>query len=215
MKTKIGIVCMVLGSVLVSLALGLYLYNANEQKQAAEAVDQLMPQLVDVIRERQDNPPETTAPPEATEPVEEVTQPVVTLPQQKVMPVVEIDGNFYIGFVSIPSLELELPVMDDWNYKKLKKAPCRFTGDMYSDDLVVMAHNYVRHFGPIRRLQAGDTVTFTDMDGVTTEYAVVAVDVLKPTAVEEMTAGEYDLTLFTCTYGGKTRVTVRCDRVAG
>ena len=32
------------------------------------------------------------------------------------------------------------------------------------------------------------------------------------TAVEEMTAGEYDLTLFTCTYGGQSRVTVRCDR---
>jgi hypothetical protein len=25
-----------------------------------------------------------------------------------------------------------------------------------------------------------------------------------------MTDGEYDLTLFTCTYGGKSRVTVRC-----
>ena len=28
-----------------------------------------------------------------------------------------------------------------------------------------------------------------------------------------MTAGDFDLTLFTCTYGGKSRVTLRCDRV--
>ena len=54
---------------------------------------------------------------------------------------------------------------------------------------------------------------FTDADGNVHCYAVAAVDVLDPTAVEEMTAGEFDLTLFTCTYGGKSRVTVFCDRI--
>lgn len=28
-----------------------------------------------------------------------------------------------------------------------------------------------------------------------------------------MTSGDYPLTLFTCTYGGKSRITVRCDAV--
>ena len=37
-------------------------------------------------------------------------------------------------------------------------------------------------------------------------------EILQPTAVEEMTSGDYDLTLFTCTYGGATRFTVRCLR---
>jgi len=39
------------------------------------------------------------------------------------------------------------------------------------------------------------------------------VETLQPTAVEEMCSGDWDLTLFTCTLGGKFRVTVRCDRV--
>ena len=77
---------------------------------------------------------------------------------------------------------------------------------------MIMAHNYRTHFGKIRRMKAGDLVTFTDMDGATHEYQVVALEVLGGTAVEEMTSGEYDLTLFTCTYGGENRVTVRCDR---
>jgi sortase A len=51
------------------------------------------------------------------------------------------------------------------------------------------------------------------MDGNTTAYEVVGKDVLDPTAVEVMTSGEYDLTLFTCTYGGASRVTVYCDLV--
>ena len=52
------------------------------------------------------------------------------------------------------------------------------------------------------------------MNAVTFTYEVMAVDVLDPYATEEMVSGEYDLTLFTCTYGGASRVTVRCDRIA-
>ena len=63
-------------------------------------------------------------------------------------------------------------------------------------------------------LRSGDSVIFTDMDGVITSYQVVALDVLHPTAVEEMTAGFYDLTLFTCTYGGKSRVTIYCNKIS-
>lgn len=53
------------------------------------------------------------------------------------------------------------------------------------------------------------------MDGMVYTYTVTVVDVLSPSAVEDMTSGDYDLTLFTCTYGGASRVTVRCDRVEG
>jgi len=40
---------------------------------------------------------------------------------------------------------------------------------------------------------------------------IVVIDILEPYSVEEMTSGEFDLTLFTCTQGGSHRVTVRCD----
>ena len=68
------------------------------------------------------------------------------------------------------------------------------------------------HFARLSALEQGDTVVFTDMDGIVTVYRVVGQDVLAPTAVEEMIAGDFDLTLFTCTYGGQSRVTVYCDR---
>jgi sortase A len=35
-------------------------------------------------------------------------------------------------------------------------------------------------------------------------------EILSPFAVEEMTSGDWDMTLFTCTVGGQSRVTVRC-----
>ena len=62
-------------------------------------------------------------------------------------------------------------------------------------------------------MSEGDNVIFTDMDGVISQYEVEVVDILSPTAVEQMTSGDYDLTLFTCTYGGKYRVTVCCQKI--
>ena len=59
-----------------------------------------------------------------------------------------------------------------------------------------MAHNYDRHFGRIRNLRSGDRVTFTDMEGTTVEYEVVAHEILEPMAVEEMTAGAKAPALF-------------------
>lgn len=77
---------------------------------------------------------------------------------------------------------------------------------------MIAAHNYSCHFGQIKNLKTGDEVYFTDMDGIVNNYTVAEIDILNPTAVEEMTSGEFDLTLFTCTYGGQSRVTVRCMR---
>lgn len=191
---------MVVGTLLVAAALALVLFNTREQVQAEEAVNELMPLLVEAINERQE-----TA---QTEPT--AANPAV---DDREMTVVKVKGYDCIGFVAIPALELELPVISEWSYSRLKVSPCRFTGTTYANNLVVMAHNYPRHFGKLSELSVGDTVTFTDMDGVQITYEVVALDILDPTAVEEMIAGDYDLTLFTCTYGGKTRVTVRCDRV--
>lgn len=49
-----------------------------------------------------------------------------------------------------------------------------------------------------------------DADGICYQYEVAGLEELGGTAVEEMQAGDWELTLFTCTYGGRTRVTVRC-----
>lgn len=53
---------------------------------------------------------------------------------------------------------------------------------------------------------------FTDMDGIENIYEVVAMDTLAPTEVEAVQNSGHDLVLYTCTYGGRTRVTVFCDR---
>ena len=124
---------------------------------------------------------------------------------------VHIDGNDYIGYVAIPTLEIELPVMSDWSYEKLNVAPCRHAGATFSEDLVIAAHNYDKHFGGLKNLQIGDSVTFTDMDGDVFSYQVAVVETVAPTAVAQVLESEYALVIYTCTYGGKTRVAVFCE----
>ena len=212
MKSKSGILCMILGVLLMLGSLILSYANRQEEAAAQTAVMEVIPQLVQQIQK--DTSREATVPQEETIPELELQIPVELLTEEdKTMDEVEIEEHRYIGYLSIPKLGLELPVMSTWSYAKLNIAPCRYTGSIRGEDLVIMAHNYSSHFGKLSRTELGDQVQFTDVDGNVVVYEIVGKDVLMPTAVEEMIAGDFDLTLFTCTYGGKNRVTVYCDRV--
>lgn len=119
----------------------------------------------------------------------------------------------YAGKLDIPALGLELPVLSDWSYKKMKTAPCLYSGSLEEENLVIMGHNYKSHFGRLASLSEGDEVYFTDSGGTVFKYRVEAVEVLAADAVKDMTDGTFPLTLFSCTWDGKSRVTVRCQRV--
>ena len=194
MKANRGTVWINAGLLLIAAALFLSAYNAWESHEARDSARQVIAQLRDAL------------PTEAGEPT--------TLPDvRREMPVKTIDGRDYIGVLSIPSLELELPVISQWDYPALKVAPCRYSGSLYQDNLIICAHNYASHFGKLKELQPGDTVLFTDMDEHVVTFRMVERETLNPMDAEGMEAGDWDLTLFTCTIGGQTRVTIRLERV--
>ena len=144
---------------------------------------------------------------------DEIEIPDYILNPKMEMPVTKANGQSYIGVLEIPALGVTLPVISEWTYARLKKAPCRYAGSAYTDDLVIAAHNYREHFGKLKQLDPGSRVIFTDAVGNRFEYRVVLTETLMPDDVEEMKSGEFDLSLFTCTVGGSYRVTVRCDRL--
>mgnify|MGYP004531800113 CR=1 FL=1 len=182
------------GLLLIAAALFLSAYNEWESHEARDSARQVIAQLYDAL------------PTEAGEPT--------TLPDvRREMPVKTINGRDYIGVLSIPSLELELPVISQWDYPALKVAPCRYSGSLYQDNLIICAHNYASHFGKLKELQPGDIVLFTDMDEHVVTFQMVERETLNPMDAEGMEAGDWDLTLFTCTIDGQTRVTIRLERV--
>lgn len=127
------------------------------------------------------------------------------------MPVEKADGYDCVGILEIPDLNLKLPVLSEWNYKNLRAAPCRYTGNIYNDNLIICAHNYNKHFGNIKKLKIGDKVTFTDMYGNVFRFKVNSEETVKPDA-ENIKTGNWDLTLFTCNSAGNARIAVRCIR---
>ncbi len=129
--------------------------------------------------------------------------------------VVEIDGYSYLGVLRIPALGLELPVMAEWSgdYEALKVSPVRQFGSVASGSLVIAGHNYTSHFGGLLHLAAGDEVTFTAVSGKVLRYEVESVETVAPESVDYVRSLE-GLTLYTCTYGGQSRVVVHC-RQAG
>ena len=128
------------------------------------------------------------------------------------MPEVEIDGIMYIGKVSLPSIGITLPVASSFDYSVLNISPCRFKGSAYRDSMIICGHNFRTHFGSLARVKAGDQVTFTDTEGNVFTYEVCDMESMDGTDVERMSQGDWDLTLFTCTPGGRARLAVRCIR---
>ena len=219
MRNKLGNICIALGILLIFSACSLFFHNRMEAQKAQEAANLVLEEMIShfsVPETETQIPPQDPAPSSPAAPtLPEETAPAAQYPDpyDPEMAVVEIDGYGYIGYLSIPDLEKILPVMSQWDYDRLRIAPCRYMGGTKTGDLVICAHNYSSHFGDIASLHIGAEITFTDMNGIVTYYEVAEIITLAPTAIEEMESADYPLTLFTCTYGGQSRITVRCNEV--
>lgn len=185
-KKQFGTILMILGLVLVLAASSLIAYNIWDEKRANDILTQVLDEL------------------DALEGGE-------TSELEMDMPILTLDSGTYIGVLEIPVLGLRLPVMKEWNYPKLKISPCRYSGSVYTNDMVVVAHNYRSHFGTLNQLQPADDIWFIDMNGNRFHYKVAEIESVMPTEIEHMITGDWDLTLFTCNYSGRARVTVRCN----
>lgn len=217
---KKGTFFITIGLLLLAAALLLTVYNVWDSHRAGVAAQETVQSLKTILpspKKTMEEPteesaiPETAAPTEQTVPTEQ-TQPLAALPEGE-MPTVELNGYDYIGVLEAASLELSLPVMDQWDYERLKISPCRFAGNVYEDDLVICGHNYSQHFQPLKYAPIGTEITFTDAEGNVFRYAVSSFETVGPNDVERMISGDWDLTLFTCNTNGQTRCAIRCDRI--
>jgi sortase A len=218
----IGRISIILGLLLIAAALGLVLYNRWDSeragKESAKVMDALTEAIIGNAEEAGDTiiPGGSKTPGGSRIPGTSRRDPIDDSDSQgqKPMATEEIDGYEYIGVVEVPALDIFLPVMADWDYKRLTVSPCRFTGSYYAGDLVICAHNNAAHFGQLLYVDIGADVYFTTVKGKTYHYQVSNREIVKPTALEEMITGDdWDLTLFTCTIGGQTRCAVRCELV--
>lgn len=185
-----GITFIIIGALLMSSALLLFIYNKYDAYRAEQAAKSILSDIQASIDDEEE-----------------------IYAADADMSAVMIDGYEYIGYLTFPELELSLPVMADWDYTRLKLSPCRHFGTPEADDLVIAAHNYRTHFGRLSSLDIGTEIIFTDMNGTENRYAVQKLDTLAPDAVASVQDSGYALVLYTCTSSGNARTAVFCSRL--
>lgn len=209
---KAGIALIILGFILLLGSAGLLIHNQREDAMAGKAAGEQLSLLVEQIRvQKEESQPPTATPEEEDALIQELTPLPTTEETEILMDEIQVDGKGYIGYISFPTLELDLPVMSHWTVEKLYTSPCHYFGSVQEGNLVIMAHNYSRHFGRITELRSGDPVYFINAFGEPFFYQVEFQEILPSNCIPQLTSGEFDLTLFTCTYGGANRITVRCN----
>lgn len=221
MPKKAGIAFVAMGAVLIISALLLLFYNTQEDESAGKEAESVMSELEAIIADRvtetDSSDDISTSLPSETDREPSDTDDDPSLPEEDPslspeLPIIEVNGYGYVGYIEFPTLDVKLPVMSDWDYTRLKIAPCRQFGSSRTDDLVIAGHNYSKHFGQLWKLSKGDIVMFTDADGIVNVYAVEKISRLKPENVDTVKNSGYDLTLYTCTSSGKTRLVIFCNR---
>ena len=216
-KKHRGILLVVLGVVMVLAGLGLHVMNEKQDAMAGRNSEILLRELNYEIKFNDDflKPSETPDVVETPPKVQE--QPNLPLPDRTVggkketMPVKTLSGYNLIGILQLPSLGLELPVLDQWNYSLLTVAPCRYSGSLEGGDLILLGHDYKSHFQALRSIAVGDTVMFSDVNGTVYHYRVAVVEQIHESDAQ-LLGSEHPLILFTCTRDGNHRIVVRCEK---
>jgi sortase A len=206
-KNRIGNILKGAGLILVTAAVLLLVYNLWDGHRARESEEAILAEYLQENKKASESPDASDKEDKQNIP-DYLLNPDMDMPEYTLKSLGDVAC---IGILEIPVLNLELPVISSWSYSSLRLAPCRYSGSAYKGDLVIAAHNYQSHFGGLRTLPEGSEVFFTDAVGNRFSYYVAVTEALTPWSVDDMTSGEWPLTLFTCTLDSQNRVTVRCE----
>ena len=206
-KNRIGNILKGAGLILVTAAVLLLVYNLWDGHRARESEEAILAEYLQENKKASESPDASDKEDEQNIP-DYILNPDMDMPEYTLKSLGDVAC---IGILEIPALDLELPVISSWSYSTLRLAPCRYSGSAYKGDLVIAAHNYQSHFGGLRTLPEGSEVFFTDAVGNRFSYYVAVTEALTPWSVDDMTSGEWPLTLFTCPLDSQNRVTVRCE----
>ena len=129
--------------------------------------------------------------------------------------IVPADGRDYIGIIEIEKFGIKLPVLSTYTDADMKTTPCVYNGSKENDNLVIVGHNYDSQFGDFNLLKNNENFTakLTLLDGSEYVYESKLMENLEPDQIDEMLSGDWDMTLFTCSYSGEKRITIRFDLV--
>ena len=126
------------------------------------------------------------------------------------MPMLELDGENFVGLVEVPQYESVLPIYGEWKPSKVSDFPCRYMGTLYDGSLIIGGSDNQGQFDFTKLITNDDVVYVTDVSGL--RYSFVVTEVIKTTDVStgNLTAGEADLVLFARNTYSLDYTVIRC-----
>lgn len=140
----------------------------------------------------------------------EIVDAAPELRQNTAMPSLEISKENFIGILDVPSYSSTLPVCDSWNSSKVSKYPCRYTGSVFSDMLIIGGSDNEGQLDFIDEISNYDEVTFTDVSGMRYTYTVTDIRKTKDVSTENLTSKDADLVIFAKNTYSLDYTVIRC-----
>jgi len=125
-----------------------------------------------------------------------------------------------VSVLNIPKLGINYPVLSESTEELLKISLCKFWGPNANEvgNYCIVGHNYKnkKFFGRLSELENGDIIELTDLTGRMIKYKVYDQYIVEPEDVSctsQLTDGKKEVTLITCTNGGKQRRVIKTVEV--
>ena len=179
-----GIVLVILSSTLVAIH---HFSQTNSGKQAQKIVEEMKAVI----------PEEETGVPDGRADVE--------------MPVMQISGNDFIGYIEIPEYNKSLPVCSEWSKYKASDFPCRLKGSMYDGTLIIGSVENTGQFDVAKLIGGGQEINMIDMTGLKYTFAVTDIYKTKDVSVENLSSKEADLVIFIRSRYSKDYLVISCE----
>ena len=132
------------------------------------------------------------------------------------------NGKTYstVGSISIPSINVNYPILSETTDALLKVSVCKFWGCDPNEvgNLCIAGHNYrnKKFFSKAINLVVGDTIEITDLNDQTVQYSVFdkyTVDPNDVSCTSQLTNGKKIVTLITCTNDSQQRVVIKAEAI--
>ena len=215
-KKKIYKVIFILCLILIVILAGYYVFAEYDKNQKERISQEILNQMNDVttVEER--------VIVVALDDTEEEETPVINLPSTTTSNTlnseITANGKNYTteAILEYPKLGINYPVLSEESEELLKISLCKYWGPNPNKvgNYCIVGHNYRsgKMFGKLSGAAVGDEVTLTDLSGNKVTYVVYNRYVVDPTDVSctsQLTNGQREITLITCTNYGQDRLVVK------
>ena len=190
-RRKLSAICLILGAALVITAGVAFAAEHFSEKQAKKDAAVILQQTVALLPQRTDRVPQERG--------------------NNAMASMEMDGVNVAGVVEVPKYGLQLPLASAWDTGLVVSMPCRFGGSIYDSSLIIGAVDSEGQFSFASRMEVGDTIVLTDMEGGRYTYRVEAIQHSKHAGRSKLEAGDYALTIFVKDSQNNQYLLIRCQ----